>query len=80
MWSTASHTDVFWQNTQFNPRLTNVFFVTRLNKGYVCGGVCVGWVVVATPLIFRATNVSMNFGFGINGYVLVSSNHRHLSH
>ena len=52
-----------------NPRLTKVFFVTRLTRG---GGCC------NPPLNFpNATPYEL--GIGINGWVLISSNHTYLN-
>ena len=56
----------FW----VNPRLTKVFFVTRLTKG---GG------VVATPPLNFPNPTPYELGFGINGLVLISSNHTYLN-
>ncbi len=51
----------------FNPRLTNIFFVTRLTYGGLL-----------QPLWIFATNVSMNLV--LDRYWTDSSNHRYLNH
>ena len=53
---------------ELNPRLTKVFFVTRLTKGGL----------LQPPLNFP-NPTPYELGFGINGLVLISSNHTYLN-